>query len=465
MTTSLSTWDLQRQEGVLHWNRVSLPALAERYGTPLYVVNERLLSAAYSHFVDSFIGESVLPHVFYSVKTNPVPDVLRVLLECGSGLEVVNEYELRLALDLHVAGDRIVVNGTYKSSDFIEAAVLASVGLINVESLHELTRLAEIASRFGAKANLALRINPELKGHRFNPTISTARSSSPMGFIVDSDEWREAIDLLKKRPELELRGIHLHLGSGISSASPYVEAIDYAYGVWMDLCRNGFRPDIVDLGGGFAIKSCKTLSLFEAVKAIGWQSAPKPPSNKSDTSFIKTIAKAWVRYFDESVQAGGTRAPKLYLEPGRALSATSQALLVRVHRIVERGSGAATAICDAGAMSISPSLWSEYHSVFVASRVHSSEKADYSIIGNMPSQLDVISTRMRLSKLKPDDLLVVMDTGAYFTSFGNTFAGPRPPIVMIERSGPRLIRRKEKYEELFLRDLNWFESNTLESSS
>ncbi len=454
MTRNHSTWDLHRKQGVLHWNGISLPALAERYGTPLYVVNERLLRATYARFVDCFTGESVLPHVFYSVKTNPVPGVLHVLLECGSGLEVVNEYELRLALDLNVPGDRIVVNSAYKSSEFIEQAISASVGLINVESLDELTRLAEIVTRFGSKANLALRINPELKGHRFNPTISTARASSPMGFIVDSDEWRRAIDLLAERPDLEVRGIHLHLGSGISSAGPYIEAIDYAYGVWLGLWKSGFRPDIVDLGGGFSVQSCKMLSLLEAVKAIGWQHAPRPPSSKTDGSFMKSIAQAWVRYFVRAVQATGLRAPKLYLEPGRALSATSQALLVRVNRVVERSSGAARAICDAGAMSISPSLWSEYHSIFVAGRVGTGEEADYTIIGGMPSQLDVIAPRMRLSKLDPGDLLVVMDTGAYFTSFGNTFAGPRPPIVMIKRSGPRLIRRKEKYEELFLRDLD-----------
>jgi len=164
-----------------------------------------------------------------------------------------------------------------------------------------------------------------------------------------------------------------------------------------------------------------------------------------------------------TVQAAGMRAPKLYLEPGRALSAASQALLVRVNRIVERRSGAATAICDAGAMSLSPSLWSEYHSVFVADRATTGEKADYMIIGNMPSQLDVIAPRMQLSNLQPGDLLVVMDTGAYFTSFGNTFAGPRPPIVMINRSGPSLIRRRETYEELFSRDLNWLELHTLET--
>jgi diaminopimelate decarboxylase len=104
-------------------------------------------------------------------------------------------------------------------------------------------------------------------------------------------------------------------------------------------------------------------------------------------------------------------------------------------------------------MSISPSLWSEYHSVIAVDSANSAEEIDYTVIGNMPSQLDVIAPRMTLPKLAPGDVLAVMDTGAYFTSFGNTFAGPRPPIVMIESSGDRLIRRRESYEELFSRDV------------
>ena len=450
-----SQWNLQTEEGTLHLDGVSLQGLAEQYGTPVYVVSARLLANAYDEFLSPFIREGVDATVFYSFKTNPVPGVLNRLIRKGAGAEVTSEHELRLAQDLGVHGDRIVVNGTYKSDTYLSNALAAQAVLINIESIDELERLREIAEKSEGVANIALRVNPGLKGRRFNMTLTTAKANSPMGLAHGGTDWHRALDTLRRSQKLNLRGIHVHLGSGISSSSPYKETLQIVLKIWKELLESGFNPDIVNLGGGFSIPTCKTLTMVEAAAALALQSAPKPPTNRIKGCQRAEIAGSWKHDFCEPLQQMGASVPRLVLEPGRALSASSQLLLLEVKRVVKRKNGLPTVICDGGAMGLSPSLWTEYHAIFVVDQRSDRPEVNQMIIGNMPAPIDIVTPCMRLPELTPGDVICVMDTGAYFTSFGNNFAGPRPPIVMIEDAGPRLIRRRETYGEMYGRDVGF----------
>lgn len=452
MSTNLAPWNLYRQGSNLFWEGHSLTDLAQRYGTPLYVVSRRGLEASYRTLVEAFRAEHIALEVFFSFKTNPVPDVLRVLIERGAGAEVIAPYELRLALELGVPGSRIVVNGPVKPPELLEDAVACDVGLINVESVGELQRLLETAARLGKRPNVGLRINPAVKGRRFDLTLSTGRAASPMGLLPGSTDWHAALELLEASPALHLRGLHCHIGSGIRSAAPYRTALATVLHCWADVWRRGFRPTVLDLGGGFNVPSLKALNLREAARLFGWGKPPRPPNPTESATLLPDVARVCAEQFDIFQQQTNLPIPTLYVEPGRALSATAQILLLRVEALVEREHGPTSALCDGGAMSLSPLLLTEYHTIVVANKDHRHPTRVYNLQGNMPTPLDIVAVQRTLPVLAPGDVLAVLDVGAYFTTLGNTFAGPRPAIAMLDDDMAHLIRRRETFDDLFARD-------------
>jgi len=447
--------NLHYEESKLHWDGVCLSQLASEYGTPLYVVNSNLLKDTYRGFCDTFSSEGLAAEIFYSFKTNPIPDLLKVLVEAGAGAETVSPYELWLARQLGVPGSRIVVNGTVKPPAYLEEAVSVEAGLINVESIEELSIVREIATQRGKVANVGLRVNPALKGHRLDLTVSTGRASSPMGFIIDSEKFRTALEMLASTPNLTLKGLHCHIGSGIRTVEPYRRALATVLRLWSTLWYSGYHPEILDLGGGFNVPSLKALSLWEAVRLFGWNKAPRPPAGDRQKHLLRDVARTCeeqLRIFQEKENAP---APRLFFEPGRSLTATSQIILIQVQTIVERKKNAPYVLCDGGAMSLSPMLFSEYHEIKKVTRGDNGSSSIYNILGNMPTPLDIVAPGRRMPALAPGDVLAVMDAGAYFTSLGNTFAGPRAAIVLIEDGSSRLIRRRETYQDLVARDLNF----------
>ena len=438
----------------LCWEKISLPTLASQYGTPLYVVNGNRLKKTYLSFLDAFLSEGLRTAVFYSFKTNPIPDILKVMVEAGVGAEIISPYELWLARRLGVTGSRIIVNGTVKSPAFVEEAVAVEAALINVESIEELRMLQAIAIRMNKAAKVGLRINPALKSSRFDFTVSTGTASSPMGFIAGSPSFQAALDLLASSEVLKLHGLHCHIGSGISSAAPYAHALEIVLRLWADLWRRGFQPEVLDLGGGFNVPSLKALTLWEAVRLFGWNKSLKPPSLNKRADLQSDVARVCKEQLHAFKKKKNLPIPTIYLEPGRALSATSQILLLSVESIIERDKNAPCALCDGGAMSLSPMLFSEYHSILRAKIQERGSHRVYNLLGNMPTPLDIVALQRDLPTLAPGDILAILDVGAYFTSLGNTFAGPRPAVVLIEDRSDRLIRRRETYNDLVARDLN-----------
>jgi diaminopimelate decarboxylase len=455
MEPDITMWNLQRNRGELEWDGCSLSGLAQQYGTPLFVVNKSRLDHSYREMLGAFRAEGLDVEIFFSFKTNPVPHVLNSLVQLGAAAEVISEFELWLATKLGLEGNRIIVNGSVKSPPLLRQAVESEVALINVEDVAELRSLQNVATELGKPVNVGLRINPTLKRRRFNLTLSTGSSSSHIGFIPGSTQWETALTILQRRSPLHLRGLHFHIGSGIRSSAPYEQALKKALEVWDDILRRGFNPEVLDIGGGFNVPTLKELNLWEAIRLFGWSRSPHPPPWKKRDNLLREIARLCsrrLRYFSRN---HGTQLPKVFVEPGRALCASAQLLLLTVGAVVEREKGQTFAVCDGGAMSLSPLLLSEYHTILVANKTSNGETRKYNIVGNLPTPLDEVSLQQKLPLLASNDVLAVMDTGAYFTSLGNNFAGPRPAIVMTENGEAVLIRRRETFEDLVARDVGF----------
>lgn len=449
------------QSGGLTWDGHGLEALARRFGTPLYVVNRRSLSETFGSFTRAFQDQRLDAGLFFPVKTNPVPDVVSALVEEGAGVEVSSLLELRLVRDLEIPGSRVTVCGTVKSDEFLKEAVACRPALIVVESVAELRRLEELSAP-DSSVPIALRLNPELRRRGLDLTVSMGTDSSPAGFRSGSRDWNEALETLRSSPALSLRGLHCHIGTGISSGRPYRAALDVVLKHWVDLWRSGLRPTVLDIGGGFHTPSVRTLGLWEAARLLGWGKAPAPPAPPAPAApagsrLLLEVAASCRNRFDKlsriEVDGRNLEPPRLFLEPGRSLSGSAQLLLLGVERVVERGRRPAFALCDGGAMSLSPLLLSEYHDILVANKADRPPTRTYDVLGSTPASLDIVGPGRELPELDSGDVLAVLDVGAYFTSLGNTFGGPRPAIVMLDRGDVRTIRRRETYEDVFARDV------------
>ncbi len=446
-------WELEPRDGELYWEGCRLSELAARFGTPLYVVSSRMLEKSVAAFRQAFEDQDLRTSIFFSYKTNPVPEVLRRLAALGIGAEVISEAELELALRLGLGGERIIVNGSNKTASFLRLSVRQGAALITVQTAAELAMLNRISSDLGLPANAGLRINPCLRRRLTDLTTSTGTSSSPIGFVRESEDWRTALSILEQSSSLRFQGLHFHIGSGIRDSSPYREVMKKATGFLDDLLERGLVPQILDIGGGFNISTLREIDLWEAFRLFAWNKPQKPPRPEGPARMPREVAAICAKHLRQYGAERGVPPLTIYVEPGRAISASSQILLLTVRSVVQRSRRPA-AICDGGAMSLSQLLLTEYHSLFIANKIGLPCGKKYDLYGSLPTPLDLVAARRELPDLAPGDVVAVMDTGAYFTSLGNNFAGPRPAIVLVEDGRATLIRRRETWDDLFSRDLS-----------
>ncbi|MBU2506309.1 MAG: hypothetical protein KJ799_06245 [Bacteroidetes bacterium] len=452
ISPNISNWNLKGKGKDLLWNGCSLTDLAKEYETPLYVINKMRLQQSYKDLLYAFINENLNAEIFFSFKTNPIPAVLKSLVEIGSGAEIISEYELWLAQKLGVENSKIIITGSAKSESMLRTAVEINVRMISIDNYEELLILLKTAKQLNKSVDVTLRINPAIRKRMFDLTSETGTKTCPMGFIHNSSEWRNALDLLRKNSYLNLLGLHFHIGSGITNSSPYKIALKKILKIWQELTAEGFSPKVLDIGGGFNIPTLKTFNLLEVYRLYAGNRRQGLSSAKHKNQIVD-IARYYGKKLIEFSLKHGIALPEIFLEPGRFISASSQILLLKVLSVQNRGKSKDFLFCDGGAMSLSPLLLSEYHEIICINKSYNGKSRMYNILGNLPTPLDVVGKNRVLPIISPGDILAVMDTGAYFTSLGNNFAGPRPAIVTVENGQAQLIRRRESFDDLIVRDL------------
>lgn len=449
--TDLGPWGLEREGPELRWGGVGLTRLGREFGTPLYVINAGQLRTNVAGFRGAFRSQGLEPEVFYSVKTNPVPAVLRTLAGLGVGAEVISGFELWLAGGTGLDGTGLVVNASLKDPEFLGRAVERGARLVIVRNLAELRALREAAARAGAAANVGLRLNPGLRKRVFDLTTATGSAQCPIGFVRGTPEWRVALRMVRETPELRFRGLQFHIGSGIRSPRPYREALRNVAPALEETLSANLRPEVLDIGGGFGAPTVREIGLLEALRLFALNRPPRPAKPFRD-GFLGEVAGACRDTVMSFAARHRVPVPSVLVEPGRALTASAQLLLLGVNAVVRGRNGRPAVFCDGGAMSMSQLLISEHHAIVTANRNGAGPAETCDIFGGLPTPLDIVSFRRKMPQLEAGDLLAVMDTGAYFTSLGNNFAGVRPAIVMIDGGRASLVRRRETYDDLVSRD-------------
>ncbi len=401
------------RDGELFAEGVALSAIAERFGTPTYVYSRAHIEAQYRAYADALSG---MPHlVCYAVKANSNLGVLNVLARLGAGFDIVSRGELERVLAAGGQADKIVFSGVGKTRDDMRRALEVGVHCFNVESTDELERLQVVAAEMGVRAPVSLRVNPDVDAGT-HPYISTGLKENKFGIaIVDAEDvYIRAAQL----PNLDVIGVDCHIGSQLTTLSPFVDALDRLLDLVDRLGDCGILLKHIDLGGGLGVR----------------YRDEEPP-----------LAGEYIKAVRDRLDG---RDLALMFEPGRFIVANAGVLLTRVEYL-KHTEHKDFAIVDAAMNDlIRPALYQAWMDV-TAVKPRDGAKRTYDIVGPICETGDFLAKERELA-LAEGDLLAVHSAGAYgFVMSSNYNTRGRTAEVLVDGEQAFEVRRRETVTELF----------------
>ena len=402
---------LNRIEGKLFIDEVSLEDLAKEYGTPVYVYSGSKLKENLNGYLSSVREED---KVCYSVKSNSNIHLLELLADLGSGFDVVSGNELRKCLEAGAKPEDIVFSGVGKTEEELVLAIKENIFSINIESEEELDRIIKTAKDLEKKAQCMIRINPDISSES-HPYIQTGLKTSKFGIL------REGIDSLVEKASksglINLKGIASHVGSQIFNKELIFENLNLLIEIANNLIRQGHALSYIDLGGGLGIS-------YQEEKEL------KPRA-----------------VLEEVISKLEPLNLNLLLEPGRSISGNTGVLLSKVEYL-KKTSDLNFAVIDSGMNDLlRPSLYQAWHNISVV-ETNNQKELSYEVVGPVCESGDTFGED-RILSLNEDSILAIHDAGAYGHVMSSNYNSRlRPPEILVEGKEIKVIRRRETFDDL-----------------
>jgi diaminopimelate decarboxylase len=427
-------WGLTRTaSGSLALDGVVLHELGQQWGFPLHIVNARKLRENARRFLAVPAGSQAGCEVYYSYKTNPVPGVLKELHAQGLGAEVISHYELWLARHLGVPPERIVFNGPAKSREAIRDAITAGIQLLNMNHQEEIAVVAEEAARLGRRPRVGIRI-----------TVGQGWTGQ-FGIPVEGGHALAAYEEAVRSPHLDVVGLHAHRG-GMIRTQDEVQSFAMAVLQFTDALheRLGLALEVLNFGGSLGTPTVHSLSPRD-VRLNRTFHRDLPPPDAAAALPIDQYVSSLVRLVEEFHAQRGRPRPRIFVEPGRAVTGDTQMLLASV--MTTKQEAATTFVVLNAGINLAESCRSEYHQLFTANRGDRPSRV-HTVVGPICTPGDTLYWAVRLPALETGDSLLIMDAGAYFIPFATSFSFPRPPVCIIDGGIVKQLRRGERFEDL-----------------
>ena len=395
-------------------DRVSVHSIVEAVGTPAYVYSARAIRSAYGAIDTAFAD---YPHtIHYALKANSTLGLLRLLRALGSRVDANSWGEIQVAQRAGFDAKDIVFTGVGKTRAELEAAVATEIGTINAESAGELDRIAAVAEQQGRVARVALRVNPDIDA-RSHPNISTGLKSNKFG--VPIQDARAIYAARRSAASLRFVGVHVHIGSQITTVEPLARAAQMLVSLARELCEDGFTLEHVDLGGGLG---------------IGYEGRPLLTPPDYAAAVLPELRRIGI---------------PVVLEPGRAIVGNAGALVSRVVDVKRFPDGRQFAVLDAGMTELMrPALYGSFHRIVPVSPRAGGQSA-WDIVGPICESSDVFARERPLPELRVDDLVAVLDTGAYgavmASNYNRRFLAPE---VLVDDDRFDVIRRRQTLDDV-----------------
>lgn len=388
--------------------------LASKFGTPLYVYSAKTVLGHFLKLKSAF--SSIKPLISYSVKANSSLSLLKLLIGKGAGLDIVSGGELYRAKKVNCPAKKIVYASVGKTDAEIRDAINYGILMFNIESLPELVRVNNISRRMGRKTRVALRFNPDVKPQT-HAYITTGNKETKFG--MDEILIKQILSSRGQYPNLVIAGIHMHIGSQITKAAPFVKTLKKVNRIIRELKGKGAKLEYLNIGGGLGIVYDKE----------------KPQSAKEFAVRVLPLLK----------ESG----LKIILEPGRFIVGNAGILVAKVIYVKETARKNFI-IIDAAMNDLArPSLYGAYHNIVPVTKVAGSRplnKAD--IVGPVCESGDFLGKGRTLS-VKAGELIAVMGAGAYgFAMSSNYNSRPRSAEILVKDRRAYLVRKRENYRDL-----------------
>lgn len=421
-------------EGTLAFGGADVRALAEKYGTPLIILDENRLRENMRMYIASMraaFGDKALPT--YASKAMCFKEIYRILAEEGLGADVVSGGELYTALNAGFPMERVYFHGDHKADWELELAVESGTGYIMADNEYELDNLERICAAKGKKVNVILRVTPGIDNHTF-AAVNTGKVDVQFGRPIETGQALQFVKKALEKQNINVAGFHCHIGSQIFSEGPFYLAAEKMLNFVKDVKdATGFVPEKLDLGGGFGVR------YVEADPAIDIPAC------------IEKLGKKVHSLCEEL----GLDIPAIIMEPGRSIVADAGMTLYTAGAVKEVEGHRAYVIIDGG-MADNPryALYKSSYTVYNASRM--TEKADFlcTIAGRCCESGDLIQENVTTPAVKSGDLIAVAVTGAYNYSMASNYNRlTRPAVVIVKDGADRLAVRRESLDDLIRNDM------------
>jgi diaminopimelate decarboxylase len=402
------------RSGQLFAEDVAVSDIAGQFGTPAYIYSRATLERHWRAFDEAFSGQA--HSVCYAVKANSNLAVLNVLAKLGSGFDIVSIGELARVLAAGGRADRTVFSGVGKTIAEINFALQQNIRCFNVESLPELERINQVAAEMGKMAPVSIRVNPDVDA-KTHPYISTGLKENKFGIAIEHAESVYA--QAQKMTNLDVVGIDCHIGSQLTSVTPFVDALKRVLKLIDKLAEQDINLKHLDIGGGLGIQ----------------YNDETPPSPAEYAAALRELLT--------------DRDLEILLEPGRAIAGNAGILVTKVEYI-KPTEDRQFAIVDAAMNDLlRPALYQSWQEIQPVAQDDTLQVENYDIVGPICETGDFLGKDRALA-IKAGDLLAIRSAGAYgFTMSSNYNSRPRVAEVMVDGEKSYLVRERETVESLF----------------
>ena len=406
--------------------------LKQQFGTPLYIVDEALVRQRCREYMDAFRASGLSFQVAYASKAFCVMAMCRLAEEEGLSLDVVSEGELFTALQAGFPAQRIHFHGNNKTLDELEMAMSAGIGCFVADNFTELHMLQALAAEKGIKVNVLLRVTPGVEAHT-HEYISTGQTDSKFGFDIGNGSAFEAVELASRSLNLNLLGVHSHIGSQIFETEGFQLAVERVAAFAMQVKEKlNVVFKVVNLGGGFGIRYTEE----------------DTPLKVAD--YVRAITDAVKQHFSSYPEL-----PEIWVEPGRSIIGDAGTTLYTVGTSKDIP-GVRKYVAVDGGMTDNPrpALYDSKYEAMLANRAYDENEETVSIAGKCCESGDMLIWDVELPKVNSGDLLAVACTGAYNYAMASNYNRiRRPAVVFVQDGHSDLVVKRESLQDLVACDV------------
>ena len=407
--------------------------LAEKYGTPLYVLDEHTIRSICRDYKEAFKAYDKV-NMMYASKALCTMATSKLIASEGFGFDVVSAGEIYTVYKAGADMSKVLFNGNNKSYDELSLAIELGVGRISADNFFELALLNEAAKAQNKTVDILLRITPGIECHT-HEYIQTGHLDSKFGF--DLTQIDEAVELIKNDyTNLKLHGLHAHIGSQIFETSIYGDEIEILVKEIARLNRKYFTQaaalDEINIGGGIGVKYIES---------------DCPPS-------VYDVAEIIIKRLNECIEKYNIEPPALFIEPGRSIISTAGVTLYTVGSSKQVPNGRKYVAVDGGMSdNVRPSMYQAEYTAQVANKPEAQNFEKVTIAGRFCESGDILIKDVELPELEEGDILCVYNTGAYNYSMASNYNRvPKPAMVLVNNSQSDIIVTRETLDDLISHD-------------